>query len=197
MRGANTIVKAVRVGGIVLGVLLVGGLSAGSGAVFGLLTRDLYVPILVPLAMGASVGAILGMWVFLQSVRRGAVVILVSVIVWGGAVITFHWVEYRVSFMQTIQAELNLDVLTGPVSRQEVEEVANVALERGVGSQGFLGFLRLRARSGVRWRLSGKLSTGYLPGVMAWVLDVLVGALLAIRVAMGVRKRLDLEATAQ
>ena len=165
------------------------GFSTCFGALFGLLTRHVYIPIMVPLALGAMVGATVGLWAFISAVRGRVVVAILVLATWVVTLFAFHWVEYRVSFITAIQQELELDNVTAPLSQSDVQQAADSALRRSVGTDGFWGFMKLRARSGIRWRLSGETSTGYFAGLFAWFIDFLLGLVLALRVSLGVQRR--------
>ena len=180
---------------VVIAAIVVLGLSSCIGGVFSLLTRDVYVPVLVPVGMGVSVGAVVGFFAYLLDRVSFTSVILAALLGWCGAVTVFHLVEYEFVFKRAVQQELELDTATSDLSGQDVQQMADSALLRGVGTPGFWGFLKLRARSGIRVRLSGRIWTGYGPGLAVWAFDILLGGFLVIRIVRGVRKRRVLEAT--
>ena len=105
--------------------------------------------------------------------------------------------EYRVTFVQAIERELALDVATFSPSPSDLHTAAEHALVEAVGRDGFWGFLLVRARGGVRSRLTGRTFTGYVPGMTVWALDLILGFSLALKIVRGVHRRRVLEGSTQ
>ncbi len=169
------------------------GFCAVLGALLALLTRDVYVPIVVPIVLGAGVGAVMGVSVFVLEMQHRSAVYSSAIAAWLIATVAFHHVEYRVTFVQAVERELALDMATFSPTPSDLHAAAERALVEAVGRDGFLGFMQLRARGGVRSRLTGRTFTGYVPGVTVWALDLILGFSLVLKIVRGVHRRRILE----
>lgn len=162
------------------------------GALGALLTRNLYVPFLVPVALGVGVGMALGFGAHLVRLRAPAAVVAAGLCGWLVCVGTFHWVEYRKGFVQEVRNWTELEgslAGTVPMTEERAEMYAEQLLRETVGRGGFTGFLLLRARAGIRLRGWGgaPLSTGW--AMLVWGMDLLIALVLTLRVGLGASRR--------
>lgn len=167
-------------------------MAALTGAFGALLTRAAYVPILVPMLLGAATGATVGFMCNAMSFFDGAVPWLAALMGWVTCVGVFHYVEYRDSFVETVrQAHEVEDEWAGrrTLTDEEAANLADRTLVRAVGEGGFIGFLKLRARAGVALRGFGPGPLGSHWSLAFWVMDLLVMAILIVRVGIGAAQR--------
>ncbi|MFT5433885.1 MAG: hypothetical protein ACI9OJ_004595 [Myxococcota bacterium] len=173
--------------------------GAGFGALGAALTRSTYVPVLIPVALAAAVGVIVGLVVHLMAVRNRVVLTGAVLVSWMATIGAFHYVEYRYQFVPSMSELSALE--GGPPLVSEVEQMAvsNMVLESSVGRAGFLGFLELRARGGVRLRASNTIAPTLFAGLTVWLLDFVIGLMVLGRLVFGVSRRIQVvvsEATA-
>jgi len=163
------------------------------GAIMALLTRQLYIPILAPVAMGVAVGAALGFCVHYFRVSGRSVVIAAAVIGWISCMSAFHWVEYRAGFIRAVATghDLMRAADSAPaLTQDQAVEAADVVLEQLVGYRGFGGFLRLRVYGGLRFRGFGESTLGPAWVIGVWLTDLILVLVLTLKIALAVRKQL-------
>ena len=179
---ANLLKAAILLAVGLLFAVLVGGLGAG-------LSRAVYVPVLVPVALGALIAVPMAVVSHMARLRHRMALVVVSALVWSVCLITFHYVEYRYQFVPSMSELSALEGGAPLVTDAERLAVADLVLESAVGQGGFVGFLRLRAEGGVRLRASGTVTPEGWASVAVWGLDVLVGLAVLLRILLGVARR--------
>ncbi len=166
--------------------------AAGAGGFGALITRAVYVPILVPMALGAAVGVAVGFMNHLCGFKRGLVVVMSVLLGWVACVLAFHYVEYSDGFVNAVRlAHEETGSIAGAISLtdEQARAAADTLLVEQVGVGGFYGFLKLRAVAGIRMR-------GFGPGLLSrnwafamWLIDLLVMVVLIWRIGAGAAAR--------
>ncbi len=173
---------------IVLGLLagaLVGGFTA-------LLTRSVYVPILVPMFMGASIGMAVGFWANASEFYGGPLPWVATTLACLMCIGVFHYVEYADGFVNLVRRAHQVEGEGFEATRiddAQARALAERSLVSAVGEGGFVGFLKLRAKAGLKLRGFGPGSLGSRWSLVIWGLDLFVIFLLAFRIAVGAAAR--------
>ena len=174
-------------------LLLAAAVGALGGAGGTVLSRTLYIPLLMPIAMGVVVGIGLGFLVYLLGVRSRVVGLAAATLAFAACAGAFHYTEYRWSFVPGVRHVLDRAHRADNAGRLPPDQAvaaADAVLMDLVGRPGFLGFLELRLRSGVRLRLR-KGQGGAVGWALAlWALDLLLLFGLILRLTRGVQRRL-------
>jgi hypothetical protein len=171
----------------VLGGAVVGALAA-------LLTETYYVPVLVPIAMGAGCGMALGFVVHYVGLRRRPWVVLAALAIWMVCVLTFHWVEYRVVFTNGVRMAYDqIRAVDGgpPLSDEEALSMTQDLLVERTGHGGLKGFLLYRGRAGLKIRILQERTLGMAWSIGLWCLDLMVLLLVIVRISLGVFGRIS------
>ena len=166
--------------------------AALAGFVGAQMTREIYVPILAPTAMGAAIGCTLGFSVHVARVRAGWVVWGLALLAWMICVSVFHWTEYRIGFIDEVRQWYTLEgnyAGSIDVSSEEALVLSEDLLQEEVGRGGFSGFLLFRLRSGLRLR-GANAELGALWAGLVWFLDLAIVLGLSVRIALGVQRRI-------
>lgn len=170
--------SSLIVAGVVVGCLV--------GAFAAMLTRAIYPMLLVPAAMGVAVGAVLGWLTYAFGVTHRAVIGVACLLGWASVLSAFHFVEYRVGFLDSVNLYAELDEPAGGGAGTNADAV----LESLTGYTGFRGFLWLRIAAGARLRMfRGFGSSPWLAGSL-WALDALLALAVIVMIVFRVRGRL-------
>jgi hypothetical protein len=142
--------------------------------------------------MGAAIGVGVGFWSNASEFFDGPVPWVATALSCVMCLGVFHYVEYADGFVNLVREAHEIeDPALGVIELDDAQaqELADRTLQRAVGQGGFVGFLKLRARAGLRLRGfgPGMLGSGFALGI--WILDILVLLLLAFRVAVGAARR--------
>ena len=170
------------------------------GALSALLTETYYVPVLVPIAMGAGGGMALGFAVHYVGLRRRFWVGLAALVTWACCVTSFHWVEYRVVFTDGVRTAYDqIRAVDGgpPLSDDEALSLTEDLLVERTGHGGLKGFLLYRGRSGLRIRVLEDRTLGMAWSMGLWGLDLLVLFMVIARIALGIVHRIPSSGTSQ
>ena len=170
------------------------------GALAALLTETYYVPVLVPIAMGAGCGMALGFVVHYVGLQRRTGVVLAALVTWMACTMAFHWVEYRVVFTNGVRVAYDqIRAVDGgpPLSDEEALSMTEDLLVERTGHGGLRGFLLFRGRAGLKLRIlqERKLGLGWSVGL--WCLDAMILFLVIARISLGVLGRIPSSGTSR
>lgn len=174
-------------------------LAAGGAWLISVVTLPLFVPILVPVAMGTVAGVALGFGAHLLGVRSRSAVVAVGLTAWLLVSAVQLWVEYRRGFVEAVRMENALEASAAGdpgYSDADALRLSDELLVDVVGVPGFRGFLKLRALGGMRLR---GLPTARADGrwaMVLWAADLLACLLILLRIGWGAQTRLRLSGEA-
>ncbi len=163
--------------------------------VIGVLTLSVFVPILVPVAIGTCAGVGLGFTAHLLGIQNRGVLVVVALGAWVAAMGTLHWVEYRRGFVEAVRAEnaLESNAAGDPgYTDEEALALSDELLQDVVGREGFLGFLELRARGGMNLRGAPGARLDGWAALALWLVDLLACLAMILRIGWGAQARLRL-----
>jgi hypothetical protein len=179
-----------------LRLLLVCLISLAAAVAVGLagaaLTRDLYVPLLTAVALGALAGAALGFLIHFFRVEAKSAVITLAVLVSLVCLGSFHWGEYQWHFKPQVRIQTQLAGLnTVTYNDTDAEQLVAEFLSEQVGQTGFMGFLKYRFESGVGLRFFNQDIASRAATAFFWLLDFAVMMAVVFRLCLGARARID------
>ena len=143
------------------------------------------------MALGGLAGVGIGMALHILRVRSRWAVVAAGLCGWIALAGAFHWVEYRYTFVPEVALAVALDGNAAGALRltdADALDAADAMLIETVGQPGFMGFVKLRARAGVRLRIL-PASLGTHAGELVWVVDLLIIFTLIMRITLGVSSR--------
>ncbi len=144
------------------------------------------------MALGAAVGVVVGFMNHMCGFKGGLMVAASVLAGWVICAASFHYIEYADGFVGAVRdAHQSVGTHAGAISLSDddARAAADGFLIEQVGEGGFRGFLKLRAKAGIRMR-------GFGPGGIApswalgmWVVDLFVMLALIGRIGAGAAAR--------
>jgi hypothetical protein len=151
---------------LLLALAIVGG-ACGAGLVLFVVSQFVYLILIFPVAMGFINGAFLAKYVHRWKVPHVSFTIVCAVIMALSAYGTFQYASY-IQFREATRAAIGREI--GTTDFDQTNKAVDLTLEDVTGAQGFMGYLRFQAATGIAIRrLTSSTGGIHLQGALAWL----------------------------